>query len=130
MKIAVTIWGNRISPVFDAASNLLVAHVEDNTVLNKTYNPFKPGAPSRFVQLLKHLDVSILICGAISKQPADTIVENQIELISFVSGNAEKVLHSFAAQKGIEKIFMMPGCSKHYSQRPGKTRSDKGATFK
>jgi hypothetical protein len=29
LKIAVTIWGNRISPVFDASAKLMVADIEN-----------------------------------------------------------------------------------------------------
>ena len=45
MKIAITIWGNRISPVFDAARTLLVARIENRTILKKRYIPFNPDSP-------------------------------------------------------------------------------------
>jgi len=117
LKIAITVWGNRISPVFDAASTLFVAHIENRMIIKKSYISFNPAIPSDLIKLLKKMQVSVLICGAISTKPADLIVENDIKLISFVTGNALKLLDNFARKQTIEKAFMMPGCSKQYCWR-------------
>ncbi|WP_299982610.1 NifB/NifX family molybdenum-iron cluster-binding protein [Desulfobacula sp.] len=126
MKIAITVWGNRISPVFDAASTLFVAHIENQMIVKKSYASFNPAMPSDLIKLLKKMQVSVLICGAISTKPADSIVESDIKLISFVTGNALKLLDNFAHKQTIEKTFMMPGCSKQYCWRdkPQKSPSD------
>lgn len=117
MKVAITVWGNRISPVFDAASTLFVAHIKNRAIIKKSYTSFNPTIPSELIKLLKKMQVSVLICGAISTKPADLIVENDIKLISFVTGNALKLLDNFARKQTIEKTFMMPGCSKQYCWR-------------
>ena len=117
MKIAITIWGNRISPVFDAAATLLVAHIENRMVIKKSYTSFDPGTPFDLLKLLKKMQVSVLICGAISTKPADLIVNNDIKLISFVTGNALKLIENFARKQTIEKSYMMPGRSKLYCWR-------------
>jgi len=117
LKIAITVWGNRVSPVFDAASTLFIAELGNRMILKKEYVSFKPERLSDFIKLLKSTGVSILICGAISTKPADLIVENDIKLISFVTGNALKLLDSFACKQTLEKTFMMPGCSKQYCWR-------------
>lgn len=126
MKIAITVWGNRVSPVFDAAGTLFVAHIKNRMIIKKSYTSFNPEMPSDLIKLLKKMQVSVLICGAISTKPADLIVENDIKLISFVTGNALKLLDNFAQKQTIEKTFMMPGCSKQYCWRhkPKKIPSD------
>lgn len=115
LKIAVTIWGNRVSPVFDAAKTLLIADMENRMILKKDYISFDPGSPEKLIKLLKKTRVSILVCGAISTSPADLFVENGIKLISFVTGNALEFVETFARRQVIEKAYMMPGCSKQYS---------------
>lgn len=114
LRIAITIWGNRVSPVFDVASTLLVAQIENRMIVRKSYISFDPESPSDVIRLLKNLQVSVLICGAISTKPADLIVESKIKLISFVTGNAMSFLENFARKQTIGKAFMMPGCSKQY----------------
>ena len=117
MKLAITVWGNRVSPVFDAAGTLLVAQIENQGIIKKEYKSFKPAIPSDLIKILKKMKVSVLVCGAISTKPADLIVESDIKLISFVTGNALKILDNFAHKQTIEKTFMMPGCSKQYCWR-------------
>lgn len=117
MKLAVTIWGNRVSPVFDAAKTLLIADMENRMILRKNYISFDPGSPEELIKLLKKARVSILVCGAISTGPADLFVENGIKLISFVTGNALEFMEAFARKQTIEKSYMMPGCSKEYCRR-------------
>lgn len=117
LKLAITIWGNRISPVFDAAGTLLVAEIKNRMIIKKSYASFNPETPSDLIKTLKKMEVSVLICGAISTKPADLIVESDIKLISFVTGNALKLLNNIAHKQTIEKTFMMPGCSKQYCWR-------------
>lgn len=118
MKIAITAWGNRVSPVFDAARTLLIARIEDQTIKSRNYQTFHPDDIEELAALLTRLRVPTLICGAISARPADILVENHIQLISFVSGNAMDVLNSFATRNTIDQTYMMPGCSLDYARRP------------
>ena len=124
MKLAITIWGNRVSPVFDAAATLLVAHIENRLIIKKSYISFDPDTPSDLIKLLKKMHIPILICGAISTKPADLIINNDIKLISFVTGNALKLIENFARKQTIEKSYMMPGCSKQYCWRQNSKKSD------
>jgi predicted Fe-Mo cluster-binding NifX family protein len=116
LKIAITIWGNRISPVFDVASTLLVADIENKIILKKTYISFDPGITIDLIKTLKNANISMIICGAISNKPADLLVKNDIKLISFVTGNALKFLDNFANNNDnnnyyIDKKYIMPGYS-------------------
>ncbi len=110
MKLAVTIWGNRISPVFDAAGTLLIAEVQDGTIVNKTYKPFRPEPAADMIDMLKQAGVSTLICGAISTGPADLITEHGICLVPFITGNALAVLDTYVTRKVIDSKYVMPGC--------------------
>ena len=117
MKIAITTWGNRVSPVFDSARTLLIADVSGQAVKDLTYEQFTPDNLAGLSAMLNKAGVCTLICGAISTQPANTLVDNKIRLISFVSGNAMDILATFARRNTIDPSFMMPGCSLAYSRR-------------
>jgi predicted Fe-Mo cluster-binding NifX family protein len=114
VKMAVTVWGNRISPVFDAARTLLVAEVADKKISGQYYTAFDPESPVELVNTLKKHQITLLVCGAISKTPADLITDQHIHLISFVTGNARQFLDSFAQDRTVETKHMMPGF-KHLS---------------
>ncbi|MCG8620019.1 MAG: NifB/NifX family molybdenum-iron cluster-binding protein [Desulfobacterales bacterium] len=109
MRIAVTAWGNRVSPVFDSARTLLIADIENQAVTRTTYKSFHPDDMSGLAELLKRLDAPTLICGAISTQPAEVLTAHRIKLISFVSGNALEILSTFARRNTVDEAHMMPG---------------------
>jgi predicted Fe-Mo cluster-binding NifX family protein len=110
MKIALTVWEDRISPVFDSAHLLLVAEIENGKVINRDYQTFNPEMPSHLVDVLTELNVSILICGAVSEIPASIISSDNIQLIPFISGNTDKVLEAYVQGFSIVPEFSMPGC--------------------
>ncbi len=87
MKVVLTIWENRISPVFDAAHKLLVAEIEGSKVISRHYESFNPELTSRLAGRLVELDIAVLICGAISELPATIIELGGIKLIPFIAGN-------------------------------------------
>ncbi len=110
MKVAITVWGNRISPVFDSAHTLLIAEIENRRIINRYYESFNPEISSRFTEKLEEMDISVLICGAISEVPAAILAESKIEFIPFISGSAFRVLENFALKEPIIPGFLMPGC--------------------
>ncbi len=117
MKVAITVWGNRISPVFDSANTLLIAEIENGQIINRYYEPFKPEISSKFAEKFKELDISVLICGAISEVPAAILAASNIECIPFISGSVFMVLESLALNKPIIPTFLMPGCRRCHGQR-------------
>ncbi|MBU1344419.1 MAG: dinitrogenase iron-molybdenum cofactor biosynthesis domain-containing protein [Proteobacteria bacterium] len=111
MKIALTVWGNRISPVFDSAQTLLIAQIKNNQVIKKSYESFDSNTAG-FSDTLKKLDISVLICGAISEKPTNMIAVSGIKLIPFVTGNAEQVLDLYLSNKPVSSAYFMPGYRK------------------
>ena len=58
MKVALTVWGNRISPVFDSARKLLMVEVENNKVKTRQYELFNAETDSDLAQLLTDLEIN------------------------------------------------------------------------
>ncbi len=127
MKIALTVWEDRISPVFDAATTLLLAELEESGISEKHLAPLPPVSSLRLPETLQAMGVSILICGAISEGHANRLASNGIELIPFVSGKTEHILEVFAQGKPIVPAFSMPGCGRRGSGRMTKMNC-KGVT--
>ena len=110
MKVAITIWKNRISPVFDASHMLLVTEFENEKVINRNHITFNPEMPLRLTETLTAMDVDVLICGAVSEMPANMIEAGGIKLIPFIAGYADKVLEFYVKGNPIIPTFLMPGC--------------------
>jgi predicted Fe-Mo cluster-binding NifX family protein len=110
MKVAVTVWEERISPVFDASRRLLIAEIEDRRITDRSYVIFDPGMPSNLAKILTELDVPVLICGAVSQVPATIMTNGGIRLISFITGEVDRVLEVYAQGNSLAPAFVMPGC--------------------
>lgn len=114
MKVAVTVWENRISPVFDASRHLLIAEIAGDRILSRSTVMFDPGIPSNLSKLLSDLGVAVLICGAVSQFPATILAADGITLIPFITGDVERVLETYAKGRSLAPTFIMPGCGGDY----------------
>ncbi len=110
MNIAITVWENRISPVFDSAKTILVACIEDDRAAHRRREPFNPAFPLRLVDRFNELQIETLICGAITRTSAAMIEAANIQLIPFVCGGVDDVLDACASGVSITPKFLMPGC--------------------
>ena len=120
MKVALTAWEDRISPVFDSARTLLIAEIENGEIVRRRKEPFFPEMSYRLADWLHNLGIDVLICGAISQLPAGIVESSGIKLISFVGGNAEEVLGAYAEGEQIVPAFSMPGCGWRHGRRKGR----------
>jgi len=120
-KIAVTVWENRVSPVFDSARTLLIAEILGDALINTSCLTFDPDRPLELLQMLQAQQVVLLICGAVSEGPANMLEAAGVELISFIAGDVHRVLESFIQGDLRGTQFKMPGCGKHICCR-GKIR--------
>lgn len=129
MKVAITVWGNRISPVFDAAQTLLVADIRRNEIMSRQIEMFQAGVVSHFIELLADLDVQVLICGALSGESAAMLEANDIEVISFITGEAEVILSLFVKGMDLDD-FIMPGCPRNGCCRMRQCAAGKGRVWR
>jgi len=110
MKIAVTVWDERISPVFDSAHMFLIADIKNKKIKKISYQSFNPQIEPRFAEDLNQRGVEVLICGAISENHAALIEASAIQLIPFIGGNVNEVLGAYVNGNPIAPAFLMPGC--------------------
>ncbi len=123
MRIGVTVWGNIISPVFDAANTLLVADMNAGRIAHQERMQLYPGSPAHQVETLRQAGIQVLICGAVSEVPANMIEGAGIRLIPFITGQVDEVLQAYARRQLPAPGFMMPGCgSRRRRRRRGRKR--------
>jgi predicted Fe-Mo cluster-binding NifX family protein len=108
-NIALTVWGNRISPVFDSAETLLIVRVENLKIAGRFTKKFNPKIGSMITSVLKQHQVDELICGAIVQAQLEIIEKSGVKLIPFISGNADSVLASYIQTPCHIFDYLMPG---------------------
>nr|WP_320009753.1 NifB/NifX family molybdenum-iron cluster-binding protein [uncultured Desulfobulbus sp.] len=124
-KIAITVWGQRVSPVFDSARTLLLVEDNGQGLAATSRIGFDPERPLELLHLLRAQRVVLIICGAVSEGPAAMIEAAGIEMIPFITGNVQQVLEHFLAGHTFDSTFCMPGCGKNICCR-GRIRRGHG----
>jgi len=119
MKIAIPTWNDRVSPVFDTSSRLLVVEVDEE----KECSIFETDISEHFlpskIMRLTGLGIDTLICGAISRPLTYMITTAGIKLIPWISGQVEDVLQAFLKGNLFDPLFIMPGCAGRWGKGPG-----------
>ena len=110
MKVAVTVWENRISPLFDATRTLLIADIYNRVLTEKHLVPFDCISPFARAATLEELGVGTLICGGVSDFFAKLIEARNIQIIPFVAGRVDEVIDAYLRGALCHKKFRMPGC--------------------
>ena len=113
MKVVLTVWENRISPVADSARQLLLVDVEDQTIRDRRTERLNEESVFYRARRLADLGVEVLICGAISDFYASLVEGYGIRLIPFICGEADEVLDSYLENTLRSPRFMMTGCLHH-----------------
>ena len=118
MRLAIPIWNERVSPVFDTASRLVLVDVEQGAevgrqIVEVVADPF----PTQRARRLTDLQVNGLICGAISRPLASFVSAAGIDLIPWVAGPVEDVLRAYLAGRLSEPCWRMPGCGGPHRRR-------------
>ena len=112
MKVAVTVWDERIAPVFDSSHTLLIVDIKDEEIKNISYKSFNPQLEVTLTEDLNRLGIEVFICGAISQTHSILIEAGAIQLISFIGGSVNKIIESYAKGNPLTPAFLMPGCEK------------------
>ena len=109
MRIAVPVWENRISPVLDTASRLLIVEIEGQREAVRSETPLEEQDIHRRCLRIKGLGIDTLICGAISRSFLGLLTASGIQIIWGISGNPEDVLDAYFEGTLDHSRFLLPG---------------------
>jgi predicted Fe-Mo cluster-binding NifX family protein len=110
MRVALTTWNGRISPVCDVARQVLILDIEDGQVTARHEETLPGTEPQDQAVRLTALGPQLLICGAISQHMADLLVVADIRVIPFTAGTIEEVVAAWLSGDLPNPALSMPGC--------------------
>ncbi len=108
MKIAITVWNGRIAPLFDVAKQLLI--VEQRPVRVVATLEFKGETLSQKIEQLAKHQIATVICGGISREYEEELLNANIEVISYVAGDVADILEAWQSDAFYQRRYSMPGC--------------------
>ena len=86
MRLAIPIWNDRISPVFDAAGRLLLVDIEQGRERARWEEVLSDVMPSHRMWRLAELGVNALICGGISRPLLTLLADSGISVFPWTAG--------------------------------------------
>jgi predicted Fe-Mo cluster-binding NifX family protein len=107
MKVAVPIWKDRVSPVFDVATKLIIIDTYGNKELRRFEINIDVGELHKKCRLIDELGIDCIICGAISRSFLERLNGLGIRTIYGISGKVDKVINAYLNNRTFE--FTMPG---------------------
>jgi len=110
MKIAIPIYGDNISNVFDFATRLLLVEIENGKEANRSEVALESQSLSQRIGQIKNLEVDVLVCGAISRVLANIVTASGVQLLPYVTGRVNDVLQAYLNGQLVQSQFTMPGC--------------------
>ncbi|MGD8367207.1 MAG: hypothetical protein PVG78_06185 [Desulfobacterales bacterium] len=108
-RILVPIFQERISPVFDSCTRVLVITVQDGKEIDRDQIYLDNLTIEERIPILRRLQPSVVICGGISEELSQILEQLHIGLICGVAGNVNDVVKAFLSKKLNDPLFFMPG---------------------
>ena len=111
MKIAIPIFGNRISPRLDCAKKVLLIEVEEKEkkVLFSEEKVFQVAGVNESTDFFVSNEIDTVICGGISIEVQNSLMKNDIRIISWVTGESHKALDLFLKGELVPGAMLCPG---------------------
>jgi predicted Fe-Mo cluster-binding NifX family protein len=121
MRVAIPIFGPRVSPRFDCAPSLLLFTVENGKVVERGEAYLTHLDLWQRLGRLRELGIQALICGGIDGHSARVLQDYQIQVISWVAGEADEAMKLFLQGELKSGSFLYPRCGrKRYRNRKAK----------
>ena len=110
MKVALSVFKDSISTVFDVAQQIMVLEVDETDEPKRTMLKLETNDPMRRASELSETGIDVLICGAISRSMQAAIMARGIVVYPFVRGMTEDVIVAYQNGRLGHASYALPGC--------------------
>lgn len=110
MRAVLTIWNQRIAPVFDVAGQALLVVSEDGAAYTEEILMLTKSSALAKVASLADAQADVLICGAISRPARSAADTFGIKVHAFIAGSVCEVVQAWLGGRLDDSYFAMPGC--------------------
>ncbi|MBU0982494.1 MAG: hypothetical protein KKA42_01390 [candidate division Zixibacteria bacterium] len=114
MRIAIPIWDGRVSPVLDSARQLLLVDYDGTTETGRSTQTLPDLNPMRKAAYLHAQGVSVLLCGALSRQLHMLANRAGVEVHGWLCGEVGDVLQAYLNGTLTPDRYCLPGCHRGF----------------
>jgi len=109
MRIAISIWEDKVSPLLDTVTKLLVIENALQREISRFEVYLLEQDIFRRCHFIRGLNINVLICGGVSRQFSGMLEASGMKVISGISGPAEEVVEAYRLDRLDDSGFFMPG---------------------
>ncbi len=117
MTLGITVWNERIAPVFDSAATVWILDIRDDVITNRASLNLRGMDLHDRANALARAGAFELICGAISCQAESALRMRHVHALAFVAGEAETVVSAYLKGELTREEYSMPGCHRARRRR-------------
>lgn len=107
MRVAIPRFGENVAPCFEYSATIAIFVLRGKRIEEQRDFSLQSTRSFDRLRLLKDQEVDVLICGGIQDRFEDLVKANEIQVISWVSGDVETLLQLFLEgrlKSGTEQI--------------------------
>jgi predicted Fe-Mo cluster-binding NifX family protein len=122
-KVAIPVFGGRISPVLETCLRVSVIEIEDYREIGRDEIRLDGLGLQERLKIFQEAGINTLICSGISEYFYQLFESANIQVISGIAGDVEEVLHAFKNGRLEQALFYMPG---YCGRKMVATNTDRG----
>jgi predicted Fe-Mo cluster-binding NifX family protein len=121
MRLAVSIWEDRIAPVMDASCTLILYDIKRGAATHHAQLSLADMEPMTRIRAISDHGVELLLCGAVSREYYEALLAANVNVTAFIAGTVKEVLKAYLAKELRDSRYLMPGCQER--QRRNRCRN-------
>jgi predicted Fe-Mo cluster-binding NifX family protein len=94
-KIAIPVFGNRVSSRLDCSESVLLVNIEEGVILRRQEMRWSHDSTLEKIRCMIQEGVQVLICGGLTETCARMLHDTGLEVIPWVRGEIEDVLRQY-----------------------------------
>ncbi|MCA9735705.1 MAG: hypothetical protein H6696_00285 [Deferribacteres bacterium] len=94
-RVAIPVFGDRISNRLDCSENVLLVSIENGQVIKRDTCHLAEIDSFSKLGLLANLGIDVLICNGITEFFENRLSDRHIQIIPWISGEAETILEQY-----------------------------------
>jgi predicted Fe-Mo cluster-binding NifX family protein len=109
MTIAIPLFHTRVAPRFDCARSFLLAEVEGSGLREQRRVSLAGGSVRQRIEELREMGVEMVVCGGIDVASTDLMSRIRMQVLSWVTGEAEAALQCLLCGELVSGTMVGPG---------------------
>lgn len=112
MRVAFSIWRERIAPVFDTASDFLIAERVEGELVKQSLCSLPEEQRGSVAKWLVAQGVEAVVCGALSCYRQADLEAQGMKIYPFIAGEIAAIQAAWLENRLASATFTMPGCGR------------------